>query len=75
MGPSSSLEVLVTAGSGTWPLTSAGLLVLLQPIAEVAGADGARAGVVAGVGTAPVVGLAAVDNLHLDPCKRHRGAG
>jgi len=58
---------------GTPCLTSARLLVLFKPIAKVTGAGWARAGVVARVGTAPVVGFTAVHDLHFYPWKRHRG--
>lgn len=54
-------------------LTSARLLVLFKPIAKVTGTDWARAGVVAAMGAAPVVGFTTVHDLHFYPWKRHTG--
>ena len=48
-------------------LTHAGLEVVVELVTMVTGAGGAAGGVLAVVGAAPVVGLTAVHNLHLNP--------
>lgn len=57
------------AGCGEPVHTDARLLVLIQLVATGAGAEGPRTAVAAAMRAAPIVGLTAVHDLHLDTCE------
>ena len=69
--PSHSIKPLCRweAGCGEPVRTDARLLVLIQLVATGAGAEGPRTAVAAAMRAAPVVGLTAVHDLHLDTCE------
>lgn len=62
-------QIITSAAS----LTNTGLEVIVQSVTLVTRADGPAGGVLAVVRTAAVVVLAAVHDLHLNPCHKSPG--